>query len=109
MIDLEPAARRLADLVAAVTDDRWPGPRCARRTRSATSSTTSTGSARRSRRRPAKDSPDAAPQGPSGDASRLTPDFRERIARQLDGPRRGLARPEAWTGMTQAGGVDLPG
>ncbi len=47
--------------------------------------------------------------GPSGDASRLAPDWRERISRDVLALGEAWAVPEAWTGMTAAGGVDLPG
>jgi uncharacterized protein (TIGR03086 family) len=45
----------------------------------------------------------------SGDASRLGPGWRERITRDLAAMGDAWADPDAWTGMTAAGGVDLPG
>ena len=45
----------------------------------------------------------------SGDASRLPADFRESIPARLDELARAWLVPEAWEGMTRAGGVDLPG
>ncbi len=47
--------------------------------------------------------------GPSGDASRLAPDWRTRIPRDLDAMAAAWSDPDAWSGMTGAGGVDLPG
>ena len=48
-------------------------------------------------------------QGPSGDASRLEDGWRERIQSDLEGLAEAWRAPEAWDGMTQAGGIDLPG
>ncbi|MFD4638748.1 TIGR03086 family metal-binding protein [Lentzea sp. NPDC058436] len=45
----------------------------------------------------------------SGDASRLPQDFRESIPARLDELARAWSVPEAWDGMTRAGGIDLPG
>ncbi|MET7285193.1 TIGR03086 family metal-binding protein [Streptomyces sp. NPDC005573] len=53
--------------------------------------------------------------GPTTDTSpqaglpQLAPDWRERLAGALDGLAEAWRDPEAWTGMTRAGGVDLPG
>ena len=46
--------------------------------------------------------------GPSGDAGRLGSDWRQRIPRDLLALADAWDDPEAWTGMTAAGGVDLP-
>jgi uncharacterized protein (TIGR03086 family) len=56
-----------------------------------------------------KDIGDGSSQGPSGQASRLGDDWRTRIPRDLAGLAEAWRSPSAWTGMTQAGGVDLPG
>lgn len=48
-------------------------------------------------------------QGPSADGSRLGPDWRSRIPQRLAALAQAWDRREAWTGMTQAGGQDLPG
>ncbi len=55
-----------------------------------------------------KNVPDDSQVGP-GDASRLTDDWRTRIPNDLDAMARAWKQPEAWTGMTKAGGLDLPG
>ena len=47
--------------------------------------------------------------GPSGDASRLGPDWRTRIPRDVRALGEAWQDAEAWQGMTAAGGVDLPG
>jgi uncharacterized protein (TIGR03086 family) len=45
----------------------------------------------------------------TGDASRLPPDFRESVPRRLAELAQAWRAPQAWEGMTRAGGVDLPG
>jgi uncharacterized protein (TIGR03086 family) len=44
-----------------------------------------------------------------GDAGRLSEDWRTRTPRNLSAMAAAWRDPAAWTGMTQAGGVDLPG
>jgi uncharacterized protein (TIGR03086 family) len=46
---------------------------------------------------------------PEPDANNLGADWRERIPRSLDALAAAWHEPEAWTGMTRAGGLDLPG
>ena len=46
---------------------------------------------------------------PAGDAANLDPDWRRRIPRDVRALADAWRDPEAWTGMTAAGGVDLPG
>ncbi|GHH58238.1 TIGR03086 family metal-binding protein [Lentzea cavernae] len=45
----------------------------------------------------------------TGDAARLPLDFRESIPARLDELAQAWRAPQAWEGMTRAGGVDLPG
>ncbi len=54
---------------------------------------------------------EALPGGPPppGDASRLEPGWRQRIAADLVSLTEAWQDPQAWSGMTRAGGVDLPG
>jgi uncharacterized protein (TIGR03086 family) len=52
---------------------------------------------------------EAGSQAPSADASRLVPDWRSEIPKRLARMASAWREPEAWTGMTQAGGLDLPG
>jgi uncharacterized protein (TIGR03086 family) len=51
--------------------------------------------------------PGGAP--PSPDAAHLGDDWRQRIPAQLDELAASWREPAAWTGMTAAGGVELPG
>ena len=52
---------------------------------------------------------DPLPGGPSGDAGKLAQDWRSRIHREARALADAWADPTAWTGITGAGGVDLPG
>ena len=108
-VDLEPAARRLADLVGGVPDDLLDAPTpCPAYTLGdlvehvGGAASAFTGAA-------VKDLGDATSQGPSGDASRLSDDWRTRIPRDLAALADAWRHADAWTGMTKAGGVDLPG
>jgi len=47
--------------------------------------------------------------GPRGDAANLEDDWRTRIPQEVLGLADAWRTPDAWTGMTAAGGVDLPG
>ncbi len=108
-VDLEPAAQRLADLVGGVPDELLDAPTpCPAYTLGdlldhiGGAALAFTGAA-------VKDTGDATSQGPSGDASRLSDDWRTRMPRDLAALADAWRDPDAWTGMTKAGGVDLPG
>jgi uncharacterized protein (TIGR03086 family) len=108
-VDLEPAAQRLADLVRGVRDEMLDAPTpCPAYTvgdlldHLGGTAIAFTGAAK-------KDLGDATSQGPSGDASRLGDDWRRRIPRALTGLGEAWRDPTAWTGMTRAGGIELPG
>jgi uncharacterized protein (TIGR03086 family) len=109
--ELEPATRRLADLVGRVPDDLLEGPtpcpdytvgdlveHVGGLTLAFTMAATK-----------ANLTDDAGSQAPSGDASRLGPDWRTRIPADLAALAQAWRDPAAWSGMTRAGGVDLPG
>ena len=105
-LDLEPAARRMARLVEHVPEERLGQPTpCERYTvgdlldHIGGAALAFTGAATK---RPLTG-------GPSGDAANLDDDWRTRIPRDLAALAAAWANPDAWTGMTAAGGVDLPG
>lgn len=108
MLDLQPATTRMASLLGGVTDEqlaaRTPCPRYTLGdlihhvdglslafTTAATKRFGPGGS-----------------QAPPVDAARLSAEWRVRIPDQLSGLAAAWRDPEAWEGMTQAGGVDLP-
>ena len=105
-LDLEPAARRLADLVVAVPDDALGRPTPCERYSVGDLLDHIGGFAIAFAAAARKTPLDGAA---SGDASRLTADWRERITRDLITTAEAWRDPDAWTGMTAAGGVDLPG
>lgn len=109
MLDLQPAARRMADLVSGLPDSALGGPTpCPEYTVgdlvdhvggmavAFTAAAVKAGGA-------------AGAAGPSGDASRLGDGWRDRIAGQLAELGRAWREPAAWTGETEAGGLRLPG
>jgi uncharacterized protein (TIGR03086 family) len=108
-IDLEPAARRLGALVRAVPDDALDGPTPCPDYRLGDLLEHVGGLAFAFRAAATKDLTGVTGAGPAGDASRLPPDWRERIPEDLVAMAEAWRDPEAWTGMTQAGGIDLPG
>ena len=109
LIDLGPAAQRMADLVRGVDEQELGAPTpCA-----GTSlgdlldhvgdlTLAFTGAAK-------KDIDGLGSPPPRPDASRLGDDWRTRIPRDLAALAEAWRDPAAWTGMTKAGGVDLPG
>ncbi|MGC4953759.1 TIGR03086 family metal-binding protein [Actinomadura citrea] len=109
MPDLGPAARRMAGLLAEVRDSQLTGPTPAGGMSLGTLIDHVNGLALAFTRAAAKDFPDGPSQPPSADAARLAPDWRSRVPEQLDALAAAWRSPDAWQGMTQAGGIDLPG
>ncbi len=106
--DHTPAARRLADLVADVPDDALGDPTpCEDYTigdlleHIGGLALAFTEAAEKS------GDPNAEPP-PPGDASRLPDDWRRRIPDQLGTLGEAWQDPEAWTGMSSAGGIEMP-
>ncbi len=105
-IDLGPAAERAADLIRAVPDDALDLPTPCEEY-SVGDLLGHVGGAALAFRAAAVKEP--LEGGPSGDAANLGADWRSRIPRDLVALADAWRDPEAWTGMTAAGGVDLPG
>ena len=108
MIDLEPATRTLAGVVAGVRDDQLdaatpcPGSSVAALLDHIDGLALGfTAAARHTE-------PPGGSQAPTHDASRLTPDWRTRIPARLAELADAWRAKDAWVGMTKAGGVDLP-
>ena len=107
-VDLGPAARRLADLVANVKDDALDRPTpCPAYSLGdliehvGGLSLAFTAAGRKERNAYTE-------MGGAGDASRLDADWRERIPRNLAALAQTWAEPGAWTGMTRIAGNDSP-
>ncbi|MQY04916.1 TIGR03086 family metal-binding protein [Actinomadura macrotermitis] len=103
--DLGPAARAVAGLLADVTDEQLKGPTpCPGYTLGDLIDHVgglSQALVHSARKEPKEERP--------GDASRLPAGWREEFAGRLDGLAEAWRDPAAWDGMTQAGGLDLPG
>jgi uncharacterized protein (TIGR03086 family) len=109
LIDLEPATRRMAALISGVPEERLDGPTPCPAYSVGDLVDHVGGLALAFTAAATKASGAAGSQGPSGDASRLGDDWRARIPLDLTGLAEAWRQPAAWSGMTQAGGVDLPG
>ncbi|MBA2325759.1 MAG: TIGR03086 family protein [Actinobacteria bacterium] len=108
-VDLEPAARRMADLVRGVPDELLDAATpCPEYTLGDLVDHVG-GLALAFTAAATKAKDDASAQGPSGDASRLGDDWRTRIPRDLAALAEAWRDPGAWSGVTQAGGLELPG
>jgi uncharacterized protein (TIGR03086 family) len=109
MIDLMPAAQRLADLVRAVGDDQLTDPTpCPDFTVGDVLDHLST-FAVAFRQAADKTVPADSGRPPPASAANLADDWRDRIPRELAELAEAWARPEAWEGMTRIGGMDSPG
>lgn len=107
--DLRPAATRLGALVAAVPDDALANATPCPEYSLGDLLDHVGGLALAFTAAATKTFDEAGAQGPSGDASRLEDGWRERIQTDLEGLAEAWRAPEAWEGMTRAGGIDLPG
>ncbi len=108
-IDLQPAANRMAELVRNVRDDQLGATTPCPKYSLGDLLDHVDGLSLAFEAAARKDTAAAGPQGPSGDASRLGEDWRERIPARLDALAEAWNQPDAWSGMTAAGGFDLPG
>jgi uncharacterized protein (TIGR03086 family) len=107
MIDLTTAANHVSSVVANVTDEQLTAPTPCPDYTVGDLLDHIAGLSLAFRWAADKDGPpDAAPA--PGDASRLTPDWRASIPAALDALAGAWRSPDAWTGMTRAGGLDLP-
>jgi uncharacterized protein (TIGR03086 family) len=109
LVDLTPAAQRLADLVARVRDEELSGPTpCPAYTLGDLIEHIGVLALAF---RAAADKDTASPyvnRTPAGDASLLPADWRDRIPADLAALARAWANPDAWTGMTRIAEQDAP-
>lgn len=109
MIDLEPATSRLSGIVSGVRDEQLTAPTPCRDTTVGDLLNHVDGLAVAFTAAAAKTQlPDGQGRA-SADAAQLGSDWRTRIPARLDALARAWRENGAWTGMTQAGGQDLPG
>ncbi|MDQ3898287.1 MAG: TIGR03086 family metal-binding protein, partial [Actinomycetota bacterium] len=104
--DLRPAADRMAALVRAVPDDALGDPTPCRHYTVGDLLDHIGGSALAFTAAAVKKPLEG---GPSGHAADLPPDWRTRIPLDVVAMADAWRDPDAWDGMTAAGGVDLPG
>jgi uncharacterized protein (TIGR03086 family) len=109
MLDLEPATRVLSRVVGAVRDEQLPAPTPCRDTSVADLLDHVDGLALAFTHAARKTQPPGGSRPPVVDGSRLPPDWRTRIPGRLADLAAAWRAPDAWTGMTTAGGVELPG
>ena len=107
-VDLGPAARRLADLVANVKDDALDRPTPCPAYKLGDLLEHAGGMALAFAAAGRKERNAYTEMAGAGDASRLGDDWRERIPRDLTALAQVWAEPEAWTGMTRIAGDDSP-
>ncbi len=108
-IDLRPATRQMASVLAAVPDNALDAPTpCAELTLGQLIGHVD-GFAQVFTRSARKDLGPMTATPPSPDAADLEPGWQERAAAHLDELAEAWQADDAWDGMTQAGGVDLPG
>jgi uncharacterized protein (TIGR03086 family) len=107
-LDLGPAAQRMATLIRSIGDDQLDAPTPCPDYSLGDLIDHVGGFAMAFAAAATKDTAGMTGGG-SGDASRLVDDWRSRIPRDLAALAAAWRDPEAWTGMTRAGGVDLPG
>ena len=108
MVDIGPAAQRLAGLVARVGDDELGQPTpCPSYTVGDLIDHVG-GLALAFTAAADKEFGTYGDMAPSGDASRLVDDWRSRIPRDLAGLAEAWQKTDAWTGMTRVGGGEAP-
>lgn len=108
MLDLGPATRALTGLVDGVRDDQLIAPSPCVATSLGDLLDHVDGLSVAFAAAATKTPLPGGSQGPSADASRLGGDWRPRIAERLETLALAWRNEGAWTGMTQAGGQDLP-
>ncbi|MFB6699290.1 TIGR03086 family metal-binding protein [Streptomyces rubiginosohelvolus] len=107
--DLEPAARRIAELLGPVDDGALDGPTpCPDyAVRELLGHLTGLATAFRDAAR--KDLGPSTAASPDAALPVLDDDWREVLPRRLEEVAEAWRSPDAWTGMTRAGGIELPG
>jgi uncharacterized protein (TIGR03086 family) len=108
MLKLDPATRTLAALVEGVRDDQLTARTPCTESTLADLLDHVDGLSQAFTAAAAKSGSDAANQAPVADGSRLGTDWRSRIPQRLTELAQAWQDEDAWSGMTRAGGLDLP-
>ena len=109
MIDLEPATRALTTLIASIRDEQLDDPTPCEGTSLGAMLDHVEGFATGFTLAARKQVPPGGSQAPVIDGSRLAPVWRTRIPARLAELAAAWRDEAAWSGMTEAGGVQLPG
>jgi uncharacterized protein (TIGR03086 family) len=109
IVDLEPATTRLSDLVRSVPDDMLDAPTTCPGMSTGDLLDHISGLSLAFTAAATKDVAATSGRPPQPAAANLADDWRTSIPRQLGVLAQAWRDPEAWTGMTKAGGLDLPG
>ena len=109
LIDLEAAARNLSRVVEGIPDERLDAPTPCPAYTVGDLLDHLAGTAVAFRYAAEKTLPPGGSQPPSGDAGRLADDWRVQIPEDLEALAAAWRDPEAWTGRTTVGGVEIPG
>ena len=110
MIDLVPATRRTAELIADLDDDQLASPTPCPAYTVGDLLDHIDGLALAFTNAATKQLPEGGTQAPpAGSAARLESGWRTRIPQRLAALAESWQDPGAWEGMTQAGGIDMPG
>ena len=109
MIDLEPATRAVTALIASIRDDQLDDPTPCDGTSLAAMLDHVEGFATGFTLAARKQVPPGGSQAPVIDAARLAPVWRTRMPARLAELAAAWHEQTAWSGMTEAGGVPLPG
>lgn len=109
MIDLVPATRRTAEVIAGIGDAQLASPTPCPEYTVGDLLDHLNGLALAFTDAATKTVPEGGTQAPPVDAAHLEPDWRTRIPQRLAALAEAWRDPAAWEGMTQAGSVDMPG
>jgi uncharacterized protein (TIGR03086 family) len=108
-IDFEPATAILTSIVGGIRDDQLAAPTPCPESTLGDLLDHVDGLSLAFTRAALKATPPGASPPPSADAARLGPDWRTRIPQRLAALADAWREDAAWSGMTRAGGLDMPG
>ena len=109
MLDIEPATRMLAQVITGVRDDQLSAPTPCEKSNLGDLLDHVDGLSMAFTAAANKTLLPGGDQAPSADGSRLGTEWRTRIPQRLSALSDAWQDPNAWAGMTTAGGQDLPG
>lgn len=109
MLNLEPATRELGAVIGRIGDEQLGAPTPCSESTLGDLLDHVDGLSLAFTMAAEKSVPDGSSPGPTADASRLAADWRIRIPQRLDALASAWSKEQAWQGMTEAGGLSMPG